>query len=66
MIAHSIDAAALSPQFNLPKVDQLKPNLHSRLLGQERTLDAFNLLAKACGQHMYLADQSGIDRLALI
>ncbi|QYJ91967.1 S16 family serine protease [Shewanella halotolerans] len=66
MIAHSIDAAALSPHFNLPQVDQLKPNLHSRLLGQERTLDAFNLLAKACGQHMYLADQSGIDRLALI
>ncbi|WP_428610853.1 S16 family serine protease [Shewanella sp.] len=66
MIAHSIDIAALSPQFQLPQVDQLNANPHSRLLGQERTLDAFNLLANTQGQHMYLADHSGIDREQLL
>lgn len=66
MNANPIATASLSPSFTVPSVTSIDPNIQSRLLGQERTLDAFKLLSHTQGQHMYLADQRGIDRFKLI
>lgn len=66
MNANPISTASLSPSFTIPSVTSIDTHIQSRLLGQERTLDAFKLLANTQGQHMYLADQRSIDRAKLI
>ncbi len=66
MKANSISTDLLQPRFSLPSLTNLSPNIQSRLLGQSRTLSAFSLLTQTEKQHMYLADQHGIDRKPLI
>ncbi|MCE9678847.1 AAA family ATPase [Shewanella sp. AS1] len=66
MNAYSIPTALLKPDFTLPAIADLQPSSQARLLGQARTLDAFSLLICSDNQHMYLADQAGIDRFGLM
>ncbi|WP_110458928.1 S16 family serine protease [Shewanella algidipiscicola] len=66
MNANPIAPASLSPNFAIPSIANIVATHQARLLGQSRTLDAFSLLASTSDQHMYLADQSGIDRKRFI
>ncbi|GIU29793.1 ATP-dependent protease [Shewanella colwelliana] len=66
MNANSIPNASLSPDFTIPLIADIAYDPNARLLGQTRTLDAFTLLTRTQGQHMYLADQRSIDRQPLI
>ncbi|WP_298775386.1 S16 family serine protease [uncultured Shewanella sp.] len=54
--------AFLQNEGNPPQADAKS----ALLLGQERTIDAFTLLAKIPQQHMYIADSEGISRLPFI
>ncbi|MBR9727488.1 S16 family serine protease [Shewanella intestini] len=55
----------LAPQYNIP--DQLPTiNYASHLLlGQEKTIDSFNLASSLDNQHLFLADFPGVNRIAL-
>ncbi len=66
MKANSISTDLLQPHFSIPSLTDLSPNIQSRLLGQSRTLGAFTLLTQTDKQHLYLADQHGIDRKPFI
>ncbi|WP_144209399.1 S16 family serine protease [Shewanella donghaensis] len=57
-----ISTPKLAPQFTLPQsLPSLAYSSHL-LLGQERCVDAFNLMTKLSHQHLFVADFAGIDR----
>ncbi|WP_153914791.1 S16 family serine protease [Shewanella sp. TC10] len=57
-----IPSSQLAPQFTLPQSLPSTVYLSHLLLGQERCVDAFNLMSKVKNQHLYLADFASIDR----
>ncbi|MCL1065366.1 AAA family ATPase [Shewanella olleyana] len=57
-----IPTSQLAPQFTLPQSLPSTAYLSHLLLGQERCVDAFNLMTKVKNQHLYLADFASIDR----
>ncbi|WP_299788848.1 S16 family serine protease [uncultured Shewanella sp.] len=61
-----IPVSALSPHHNIPTLSEIELNAQALLLGQERVIDAFELLTKTSNQHMFLADLAGIDRYQFI
>jgi len=66
MNSNSIPVSALSPHHKIPTLCEIEPNMQSLLLGQERIIDAFELLTRTSNQHMFLADFPGIDRSEFI
>lgn len=62
----AIPASALSPRYNLPALAGLHPTPQTLLLGQDRVLNAFELLCNTPNQHMFLADFASIDRVEFI
>jgi len=61
-----IPVSALSPHHKIPTLSEVELNKQALLLGQERVVDAFELLTKTSNQHMFLADLPGIDRCEFI
>ncbi|WP_076539917.1 S16 family serine protease [Shewanella sp. UCD-KL21] len=57
-----ISTPKLAPQFTLPQSLPSTAYLSHLLLGQERCLDAFNLMTKLAHQHLFVADFAGIER----
>lgn len=66
MNPHVIPVSALSPHHKITTLSETELNKQGLLLGQERVVDAFELLTKTPNQHMYLADLPGIDRCEFI
>jgi Lon-like ATP-dependent protease len=62
----AIPAAKLAPQFSLPTSLPSTPIISAVLIGQERAVSAFKLMAKIPNQHLFLADFVGIDRSLVI
>ena len=62
----AIPVSALSPCHKLPALAGLNHTPQTLLLGQERVLNAFELLCKTPNQHMFLADFAGVDRVEFI
>ncbi|WP_119969673.1 AAA family ATPase [Shewanella japonica] len=61
-----IPTSQLAPQFTLPQSLPSTVYLSHLLLGQERAVEAFQLMTKLENQHLFLADYAGIDRQLLI
>ncbi|MDO6612264.1 AAA family ATPase [Shewanella sp. 1_MG-2023] len=61
-----IPTSQLAPQYTLPQSLPSTIYLSQLLLGQERCVDAFNLMSKVEQQHLYLADYASIDRALFI
>ncbi|NRD74046.1 AAA family ATPase [Shewanella sp. VB17] len=66
MNSNAIPVSALSPQHKIPTLGELTHTNQSLLLGQERVLNAFELLTHTANQHMFLVDFAGIDRAEFI
>ncbi|QIR14979.1 S16 family serine protease [Shewanella aestuarii] len=61
-----LPSAKLAPQFTVPKEIPTSFYPSHLLLGQDRVLDSFNLMTKLLGQHLFLADFPGVDRVNFI
>ncbi|MEC4724312.1 AAA family ATPase [Shewanella sp. D64] len=62
----AIPVSALSPHYKLPTLAELNHTPQTLLLGQERVLNAFELLCNTPNQHMFLADFASVDRVEFI
>lgn len=66
MNSNAIPVSALSPQHKIPTLGELTQTTQGLLLGQERILNAFELLTDTPNQHMFLVDFTGTDRVEFI
>lgn len=61
-----ITKSQLAPQFDIPTNLPIQSNITSILLGQARLQSAFTIFKQLHNQHLYIADQQGINRQLLI
>jgi len=61
-----LPSAKLAPQFHVPKEVPSTFYPSHLLLGQDRVVNSFKLMSKLSGQHFFLADFPGIDRVDFI
>ncbi|MCW3171138.1 S16 family serine protease [Shewanella subflava] len=61
-----LPSAKLAPQFHVPKEVPSTFYPSHLLLGQDRVVSSFKLMSKLAGQHFFLADFPGIDRVDFI